>query len=124
MDLETFQSHARGLEKELCVWRSGSRVPEDQWISLKYMNSLSPAKTSNSLKQSAFSLEMSQDERDSFLERENELSDQLAEKESLLRERDNTITNLQSIIDLNEQRVAPAVMVGILNTLGLTKQLI
>ena len=117
LDLETFQTHARGLEKEVCVWRYGSRVPEDQWIPLKYMNSLSSVKGPKAtiLSKSNLSLEMSQNERDSFLQRENEFSDQLAEKESMLLERDNTITNLQSIIDLNAERIAPAFSVSILN---------
>ena len=113
-ELGVFQTHARGLEKEVCVWRSGSRVPEEQWMPLKYTDRQSPVKGSNAngIIEANLLLEVTRDERDAFLERENELSDQLAEKESQLFERDNTIASLQSIIDLNELRIAPAASVS------------
>ncbi len=86
---------------------------------LKYTDSQSPVKGAgaNGVNEANLLLEVTRDERDAFLERENELSDQLAEKESQLLERDNTIANLQSIIDLNELRIAPAASVSLMKQL-------
>lgn len=103
-----FESYISALEGEVSLWRSGDSVPRDQWTSAPASDGVSTAKaearaprpgTPSRLTETARSetprgdsrmgdrsstpsLVLEKDEREEFLRRENELQDQLAEKES------------------------------------------
>ena len=105
--VSTFESYIQGLEGEVGTWRKGEQVPKEQWTpALKDVASRpavrqAPARpdTPSRLRSDTSgmprpesrieleragtpSLTMEKDEKEEFLRRENELQDQLAEKES------------------------------------------
>ena len=104
----TFESYIQSLESEVGTWRKGEQVPKDQWTpALTEMSKVQAqqpprsATPTSRLKQETPgtprpesrleleragtpSLALEKDEKDEFLKRENELQDQLAEKESSL----------------------------------------
>ena len=82
IEISYLTSYAASLESEIKQWRSGSSVPESTWVSL---NSKSE-KTTVAIDSTEDSiLELTKptipDEKEDFLKRENELSDQIEEKE-------------------------------------------
>ncbi|KAJ5606644.1 hypothetical protein N7510_009425 [Penicillium lagena] len=103
-----FESYISALEGEVSLWRSGDSVPKDQWTPAPASDGVSTTKaeartprpgTPSRLTETARaetprgdsrmgdrsstpSLVLEKDEREEFLRRENELQDQLAEKES------------------------------------------
>jgi kinesin family member 5 len=107
--ITTFEQYIQSLEGEVGTWRKGEQVPRDQWTpAMKDMGKV-PAReppraaTPSRLKsgqetpstprpESRLELERAgtptlpfeKDEREEFLKRENELQDQLAERESSL----------------------------------------
>ena len=108
-----YQKYITALEAELAIWRSGGHVEQSEWASSdkpgaasaavaakKAPTSPTPSSTRSmtpvipaleglrsdleSRPQTPTVVGMDKDEREEFLRRENELSDQLAEKESTL----------------------------------------
>lgn len=108
-----FQKYIAALEAELAIWRSGSSVAEEDWttaakaasgvVAAPKKPAASPTPSSSrsmtpgipaienlksemadSRPQTPTVIGLDKDEREDFLRRENELSDQLAEKESAL----------------------------------------
>ncbi|PYH88875.1 kinesin-domain-containing protein [Aspergillus ellipticus CBS 707.79] len=102
-----FESYISNLETEVQVWRSGEAVPKDRWtpargdpVSATKAEARAPRPGTPSRLQEAVrsetprpdsrmgdrsstpSLVLEKDEREEFLRRENELQDQIAEKES------------------------------------------
>ncbi|KAB8075499.1 P-loop containing nucleoside triphosphate hydrolase protein [Aspergillus leporis] len=100
-----FESYISALETEVHVWRSGENVPKDRWtpgrndvVSATKAESRPRPSTPSRLQEarsetprpdsrvgdrsSTPSLVLEKDEREEFLRRENELQDQIAEKES------------------------------------------
>lgn len=103
----SFESYLSALESEVNVWRSGDHVPKDRWTPAR-SESMAAAKAENRAprpatpsrlqeipraetprpdsrmgdRSSTPSLVLEKDERDEFLRRENELQDQIAERES------------------------------------------
>ncbi|KAF5857385.1 hypothetical protein ETB97_005877 [Aspergillus alliaceus] len=100
-----FESYISALESEVHVWRSGENVPKDRWtpgrndvVSATKAESRPRPSTPSRLQEarsetprpdsrvgdrsSTPSLVLEKDEREEFLRRENELQDQIAEKES------------------------------------------
>lgn len=104
----TFEQYVKTLEGEVSNWRSGEQVPKDRWTAALKDYSGQPAsapprsatpsrlteqdmpgtprtESRMELERSGTpSLPLEKDEREDFLRRENELQDQLAEKESSL----------------------------------------
>ncbi|KAK5159631.1 Kinesin heavy chain [Oleoguttula sp. CCFEE 6159] len=107
----TFENYISGLEGEVQQWRNGDSVPRDKWILSVAQNSARPqakprSETPNRLqtgdrrpgaetpgtprpdsqmdtdRASTPSIPLERDEREEFLRRENELQDQLAERET------------------------------------------
>ncbi|KAL4972196.1 P-loop containing nucleoside triphosphate hydrolase protein [Aspergillus desertorum] len=103
-----FENYISALESEVTVWRSGEAVPKDKWTPARNVEAVGAAKaeargprpsTPSRLhdvsrsetprpdsrigdRSSTPSIVLEKDEREEFLRRENELQDQIAEKES------------------------------------------
>ncbi len=119
-----FESYISNLETEIQQWRSGEAVPKDRWvtpttdaIAKKPLETRQPQRPSTPSRLSAENrsetpipserastpvIALEKDEREEFLRRENELQDQLAERESqattaekLLRETKEELTFLK-----------------------------
>ncbi|KAL0944352.1 kinesin heavy chain [Colletotrichum truncatum] len=102
--ISTFEGYITNLEGEIQLWRSGEAVPKDKWVPPMSADGVAGAKAEAkaprpstpsrllpdsraetpaiSERSGTPSLPLDKDERDEFLRRENELQDQLAEKES------------------------------------------
>ncbi|KAH7375769.1 kinesin heavy chain [Plectosphaerella cucumerina] len=102
--ITNFESYVANLEGEIQMWRSGESVPKEKWVSPTSLEGVTSAKIEPraprpstpsrlipesradtpaiSERAGTPSLPLDKDERDDFLRRENELQDQLAEKES------------------------------------------
>ncbi|KAG1249855.1 hypothetical protein G6F68_013112 [Rhizopus microsporus] len=103
----TFKSYITALEGEVGIWRSGQVVPEDKWVTMDKVtrgdfNALPPASGFKSpLPSDDFSrpatpaIVLEKDERDEFLRRENELMDQITEKETELANREKFLESLE-----------------------------
>jgi len=110
----SFQQYISALEGEVGIWRSGGTVPKEKWASMDKVNSASaqpptPTTPSNpaieAAKREADSRPgtpapiLEKDERDEFLKRENELNEQIAEKESLLATQEKMLNELKEELD-------------------------
>ncbi|KAI9091869.1 P-loop containing nucleoside triphosphate hydrolase protein [Phlyctochytrium arcticum] len=90
-DLASLQGYCKAMEGELSVWRSGGTVMEKDWVSpsafatggKSALAAMAPSVV-EATRASTPALPVVEDEREDFLRRENELSDQLAEKEAEL----------------------------------------
>ncbi|EMD00528.1 hypothetical protein BAUCODRAFT_28874 [Baudoinia panamericana UAMH 10762] len=129
----SFESYVQSLEGEVGNWRKGEQVPREQWTPA--MKDISravaqapprPATPSSRLKagqdnagtprpESRLELEragtpslaMEKDEKEEFLRRENELQDQLAEKESSLAAAEQALQQARAELqDLRESQTA------------------
>ena len=105
----SFQSYISALEAELAIWRAGGAVDQSEWAtsdkagqtpakkaptpstpsSVRSVTPINPVIENlrgdlDSRPQTPTVVGLDKDEREDFLRRENELSDQLAEKESAL----------------------------------------
>lgn len=100
----TYQEYSAALEGEVMVWRTGGTVSQDRWAKLKLESSQGAVSSSASgsrvelLRDSSSSplpaprsttplpgtASLEKDEKDEFLRRENELQDQIADRESAL----------------------------------------
>ncbi|KAJ3132845.1 hypothetical protein HK100_004901 [Physocladia obscura] len=107
-DMQQLQIYINSLENEVKIWRSGTSVPKADWVRALDVAALlgdtsSPASSNSNLLAVASAIPahiqqlidgragtplppLSQDERDAFLQRENELSDQLAEAQAAMKE--------------------------------------
>lgn len=99
--ITTFENYIVNLEGEVQQWRSGETVPKDKWVpplSADGVAKALPARPSTPSKllpdsraetpgiaerSGTPSIPLDKDEREEFLRRENELQDQLTEKESI-----------------------------------------
>ncbi|KAI8142851.1 kinesin heavy chain [Fennellomyces sp. T-0311] len=107
-DAVTFQTYISALEGEVNVWRSGKTVPEDKWVTMDKVTKgdvKAPTAPAQSFKSPAVAEEMSRpatpaivlekDEREEYMKRENELMDQIAEKETELANREKLLESLK-----------------------------
>jgi kinesin family member 5 len=102
-----FESYISNLEGELLLWRAGEAVPKDRWtparsdstvakppprpatpsrLQTEIIRAETPSRPDSRLgdRSSTPSIVLEKDEREEFLRRENELQDQIAEKESYI----------------------------------------
>ncbi|KAI8335476.1 P-loop containing nucleoside triphosphate hydrolase protein [Chlamydoabsidia padenii] len=121
----SYQHYINALEGEVTIWRSGGTVPELQWASMEKSSKSGTAPTSPAAMSpsprtptpSAFkptladdsrpvtpAISLEKDEREEFLRRENELMDQIAEKESELSNREKHMEALQEELDLLKEQ--------------------
>ncbi|KAG2213196.1 hypothetical protein INT47_011345 [Mucor saturninus] len=103
----TFQTYIAALEGEVSVWRNGKTLAEDKWVSLDKINkgdfnALPPASNFKALsvaddssRPTTPSVVLEKDEREELLKRENELMDQIAEKETELANREKLLESLK-----------------------------
>lgn len=99
-----FESYISNLEGEIQMWRAGESVPRDRWAAPRVADAVAGAKAESraprpstpsrltaesrsetpaiSERSGTPSLPLDKDERDEFLRRENELQDQISEKET------------------------------------------
>jgi len=105
----TFQTYIAALEGEIGQWRSGNSVPADKWVTMEKMGTAGATPPTNpqveATRRDSLILDSSRpntpapllekDEREEFLKRENELTDQLADKESTLSEREKVIMEMK-----------------------------
>ncbi|KAI8379311.1 kinesin heavy chain [Radiomyces spectabilis] len=101
----TFQTYIAALEGEVNVWRTGGSVPEDKWVTMDKItkgdfNALPPAAgfkspIDDSSRPATPAIVLEKDERDELLKRENELMDQIAEKETELANREKLLESLK-----------------------------
>lgn len=122
-----YQKYIAALEAELAIWRSGGQVEQSEWAtsdkptapkkaptsptpsSVRSMTPVIPALEGlrsdlESRPQTPTVVGLEKDEREEFLKRENELSDQLAEKESALTAARKLVDELkEELVFLKEQ---------------------
>lgn len=115
----TFQAYIAALEGEVTVWRGGNTLPEDKWVSMDKITKgdyagLPPATNSRvtSLQDEASrpstpsSVVLEKDEREELLKRENELMDQIAEKETELANREKLLESLKEEMSYYKEQEA------------------
>ncbi|KAK0547549.1 hypothetical protein OC846_004804 [Tilletia horrida] len=100
--VEKYTAYIAALEAELKIWRAGGKVPQADWADANKAGALPPRPESEALSrpytpaidglkelhsrpETPSVVSLDKDEREEFLRRENELSDQIAEKESALK---------------------------------------
>ncbi|CAO3685378.1 unnamed protein product [Umbelopsis ramanniana] len=102
----TFQTYIAALEGEVSVWRTGGTVPEDKWVSIEKIkngdfSALPPASgfkspiPEDTSRPATPATVLEKDEREEFLKRENELMDQIAEKETELATREKLLESMK-----------------------------
>lgn len=92
----TFQSYIAALEGEVNIWRTGNKVPEDKWVTMDKVSKgdfkalppapgfKNPAVTEEMSRPSTPAVVLEKDEREEYMKRENELTDQIAEKVNMI----------------------------------------
>jgi kinesin family member 5 len=127
----TFEKYMALLDGELRLWRNGETVPSDQWVQpigrentlrdlkstisatpsgprAEVLRSETPSRPDSRIgdRSSTPSLIVEKDEREEFLRRENELQDQLAEKESQAADAEKSLAEVRE--ELSNMRSAMA----------------
>lgn len=121
----TYQEYSAALEGEVTVWRNGGTVGRDKWAKLRLENSATTVNSSSASRVDALrdtsssplpamrsgtplpgTATLEKDEKDEFLRRENELQDQLAERESTLSRNEEMLHKMKVELDtLREQSI-------------------
>ncbi|KAI9033826.1 kinesin heavy chain [Phycomyces nitens] len=105
-DTVTFQTYIAALEGEVNIWRAGGIVPEDKWVTMEKIakgdfKALPPTAGFKSpvgddaSRPATPAVVLEKDERDDFMKRENELMDQIAEKETALSVQEKLLESLR-----------------------------
>lgn len=125
----SFENYISNLEGEVSLWRAGESVPKEKWTphleiagtSRKPPSTPSRAETPSRLNRSETprpesrleleragtpSVPLEKDEKDEFLRRENELQDQVAEKETLLAKYDEQLKTAKEELQYYKERDA------------------
>jgi kinesin family member 5 len=132
-----YKTYIESLEAELAIWRSGGHVDQGEWATSdkpapkKAPTSPSPSTPARSMTpvnpaienlrvdldsrpQTPTVVGLEKDEREDFLKRENELSDQLALKESALVAADKLVTELREELTFLKEQETSVSKVGFL----------
>ncbi|KAF9112249.1 hypothetical protein BGX27_003722 [Mortierella sp. AM989] len=110
----TFSQYIAALEGEVTIWRQGGKVPESEWANLAKIQAGGGSVPLSSLpghmvqadasRPSTPAVVLEVDEREEFLKRENEMMDQIAEKEAELQARQQLLESAkEEIAFLKEQ---------------------
>jgi kinesin family protein 5 len=108
----TFKTYIAALEGEVGLWRSGTAVPEDRWVTMDKVTrgdfatptTASPIPPASGFRSPLLddlsrpatpAIVLEKDEREEFLRRENELMDQIAEKETELNDREKLLDSIK-----------------------------
>lgn len=110
----TFQTYIAALEGEVNIWRSGNTLTEEKWVSLEKINkgdfsALPPASNIKAIaddtsRPTTPSVVLEKDEREELLKRENELMDQISEKEIELANREKLLESLKEEISYYKEQ--------------------
>lgn len=105
-DYSTSVAYCGELESEVGIWRSGGTVPQSDWVSLQNLRGNSSNGTAEppTSRPSTPVNKLGSDERDDFLKRENELSDQLQVSEASIKKRDEEIEALKEEVSFLKGR--------------------
>ncbi|KAI9312760.1 P-loop containing nucleoside triphosphate hydrolase protein, partial [Dichotomocladium elegans] len=108
-DSVSYQQYITALEGEISIWRSGGKVPEAQWASPDKKNNLPPKQSpatraieqtgngvSDASRPSTPAPVLNQEEREELQRREQELVEQIAEKEAELTNREKQVQTMQN----------------------------
>ncbi|KAJ8656579.1 hypothetical protein O0I10_007656 [Lichtheimia ornata] len=107
-DTVSYQQYISALEGEITVWRSGGKVPEAQWASPDKKNNVPiPAaraitdagaadSTSSSRPSTPAPAALDPSEREELVKREQELVEQISEKETELASREKQLQDMQN----------------------------
>ncbi|KAL6596845.1 P-loop containing nucleoside triphosphate hydrolase protein [Neocallimastix sp. 'constans'] len=114
--LASMQTYIAALEGEITLWRSGTTVPKEQYVSFqktgtgKYIDSVqSPNEVQSHVDIPSRAATpalppLNDDEREEFLKREGEMSDQLTEKEKELKEARKIAEDLKEELTFLKER--------------------
>ena len=134
----SYQKYIAALEAEIAIWRSGGQVDQSEWVTSDKPNAVAPKKAPtsptpssarsmtpvnpaleglrndlDSRPQTPTVVGLDKDEREEFLKRENELSDQLAERESALAAARKLVEELrEELAFLKEQEGSLSKVIG------------
>lgn len=131
--LTTFEAYTASLESEVSVWRAGESVPKEKWTPslekgatttkrppatpsraetpsrMSISRADTPSRPDSRLdveRAGTPSIPLDKDEKDEFLRRENELQDQLAEKESQLAKAEDLLKQARDELQYYKERDA------------------
>lgn len=133
-DVGRYQNYIASLEAELKIWRAGGKVPESEWAEMSKVaaavnaagegsappaakgpgSSLARPQTPaveglrelSSRPETPTAVSMDKDEREEFLRRENELADQVAEKETALRKAEEALRESRDELSFYKEQEA------------------
>ncbi|KAG0260785.1 hypothetical protein BG011_001624 [Mortierella polycephala] len=116
----TFTQYIAALEGEVGIWRQGGAVPKLEWVSMEKIQAGGSAIPISSVpgyiaqqdtsRPSTPAIALEADEREEFLKRENELTDQIAEKEADLLAAQQLLDSMKDELSyLKEQESSSAV---------------
>ncbi|KAI6245056.1 Kinesin heavy chain [Erysiphe necator] len=117
----TFEQYVQTLDAEVQQWRSGDSVPKEKWVPPLDTANLSKIKTprpatpsrlqvesrseaSTLLDRSSTPIALEKDDREEFLKRENELQDQIAEKETLIATAEKKLKDIKEELSYLKER--------------------
>nr|KAJ3416656.1 hypothetical protein HK105_001192 [Polyrhizophydium stewartii] len=119
LEVTELEGQVAAIEKELSLWRAGQTVPESEWVKISASSTtaaaaeaapaadgIAPALLDIVASKSVAAVPLENDEREDFLRRENELADQLAEKERELEQQKKLVESLQEELTFVKAREA------------------
>ncbi|CAO3691397.1 unnamed protein product [Rhizopus stolonifer] len=115
-DVVSFRSYISALENEISQWRVGKKVPETQWASADGKKQASPPtpptppqtpapfRLEDESRPSTPATALGKDEKEEFLKREQDLLDQITEKQGELSSREKQMEEIQEMLkDLKDK---------------------
>lgn len=115
-DVVSFRTYISALENEISQWRVGKKVPETQWASADGKKQASPPtpptppqtpapfRLEDESRPSTPATALGKDEKEEFLKREQDLLDQITEKQGELSSREKQMEEIQEMLkDLKDK---------------------